>query len=230
MPELSSVFLADESGTLKAVAQINSMDTLNARYWHTPRNEREYDRSPQRDLWRTAKELKMDEYMNLRMFDYIPITSVDRKQHRIYDTLWAYKIKLNADLTFNKLNPRWCVKGGTMDRDKFKAHAETLRMTSNRIISGLKAAYWEAFCTFLADCSNAFQATRTDGEFKKTSSKFFCWPAPGFHRTINGVKAVCEVNVGMQGRIDATLMFNTRLFALMLVKANVCRALWTCAQ
>ena len=28
------------------------------------------------------------------------------------------------------------------------------------------------------------------------------------------------------GRIDATLMFNTRLFALMLIKAGICRALW----
>ena len=54
-------------------------------------------------------------------------------EHRIYSTLWAYAIKLNADLTFEKLNPRWCLKGGTMDRDKFKAHAETLRIATFRV-------------------------------------------------------------------------------------------------
>jgi hypothetical protein len=36
----------------------------------------------------------------------------------------------------------------------------------------------------------------------------------------------CKVNVGMQGRIDATRLFNSRLFGLLLVKANITRALW----
>ena len=35
-----------------------------------------------------------------------------------------------------------------------------------------------------------------------------------------------KLNCGMQGRIDATRLFNGRLFALLLVKANMARALW----
>ena len=100
------LFAIAADGSLQAAAQINSMDTLNARYWHEPRNEREFNRSPQRALWLTAKELKWDQYLNLSMFTWVLLSSVDRKKHTIYNTLWAYKIKLNSDTSFKKLNPR----------------------------------------------------------------------------------------------------------------------------
>ena len=160
------------------------------------------------------------------MFEWVAITSIDRLKHKIYNTLWAYKIKLNSDLTFKKLSVRWCLKGGTMDRDKFKAHQETLRVTTFRIILALKAGYWDAFCDFLIDCSNAFQNTRTDGDFSNVSPTLYCYPPSGFEKSVNGVKYVCELKVGLQGRIDATAMFNNRLFSLLLVKAGITRALW----
>ena len=56
-----SIFAIAEDGSLLAAAQVNSMDTLNARYWHEPKNEREFIRSPQRAMWQTAKELKWDQ-------------------------------------------------------------------------------------------------------------------------------------------------------------------------
>ena len=37
---------------------------------------------------------------------------------------------------------------------------------------------------------------------------------------------VCKVNVGMQGRIDATRLFNTNLFRILLQRANMARLLW----
>ena len=82
------------------------MNNDEARNWHTPQNEREYERSPQRALWRTAKELKWSEYIELKMFTWVPMSRIDKNKYKIYNTLWAYKIKLNSDLTFNKLNPR----------------------------------------------------------------------------------------------------------------------------
>ena len=129
-----SIFAIAEDGALLAASRVNSMDTLNARYWHEPKNEREFLRSPQRAIWQTAKELKWDQYLQLNMFDWVKLSSVDRKKQVIYNTLWAYKIKLNSDTTFKKLNPRWCLKGTSMDRDVFESHAETLRMSSFRII------------------------------------------------------------------------------------------------
>ena len=96
------------------------------------------------------------------MFCWVDVRSIDRSKNRIYKTLWVYKIKLHADVTFNKLNPRWCLKGGGMDRDMYKSHAETLRMYSFRIILACKGGYYDFFCAFLLDCSNAFQSTRTD--------------------------------------------------------------------
>ena len=49
-----------------------------------------------------------------------------------------------------------------MDRDVYKAFAETLRMATWKTIVALKAGYFKALCAFLLDCSNAFQMTRTD--------------------------------------------------------------------
>ena len=226
----SSLFVVDHDGKLLRAA---SLDKVHARYWHTPSNEREYMMSPQRALWLTAKELKWDEYMKLDMFEWVALSDVDQKVHRIYATLWAYKIKFGEGLVFQKLNPRWCFKGGTMDRGIYKAHAETLRMTSYKCIGALKAGYWKAFAEFLIDCSNAFQATRTDGRGAEdglqlpASAPIHCWPAPGFERrTTAGERMVCKVNVGMQGRIDATRLFNTNLFRILLQRAHMTRLVW----
>ena len=76
-----SIFAIAEDGSLLAAAQVNSMDTLNARYWHEPKNEREFLRSPQRAMWQTAKELKWDQYLQLNMFEWALLSSVDRKAH-----------------------------------------------------------------------------------------------------------------------------------------------------
>ena len=47
------------------------------------------------------------------------------------------KIKFDEGLVFKKLNPRWCVKGGTMGRDLYKAHSETLRISSLKTLFAL---------------------------------------------------------------------------------------------
>ena len=80
----SSIFLVSNEGTL---LRARSLDKAHARYWHTPTNERECRMSPQRDYWRTAKELKWDKYMALNMFTWVPVSSIDQKQDRIYATL-----------------------------------------------------------------------------------------------------------------------------------------------
>ena len=64
-----------------------------------------------------------------------------------------------------------------MDREIYKSHAETLRITMFRILLAIKAGYYIYFAGFLADCSDAFQTTRTDGD--NALPDFYCWPAPG---------------------------------------------------
>jgi hypothetical protein len=177
----SSLFVVSSDGKL---LQARSLDSAHARYWHTPTNEREFSMSPQRSLWTTAKELKWDKYIELNMFEWVKLSSIDQKIHRVYQTLWAYKIKFEEGLKFSKLNPRWCLKGGTMDRDKFKSHAETLRMSSYKIILACKGGYWDAFAEFLLDCSDAFQSTRTDGKASEEHWPLYCFPAPGFERRL----------------------------------------------
>ena len=64
----------------------------------------------------------MDNYAHVNMFDLVLESSVDKSKYKIYDTLWVYKIKYkDQGLVFDKLNPRWCVKGGTMDRELYKS-------------------------------------------------------------------------------------------------------------
>ena len=69
-----------------------------------------------------------------------------------------------------------------MAQGVFKSHAETLRMSTFRIILAIKAGYWKAFCDVLLDCSDTFQATRTDGAFEGSTPDLYCWPAPGFEK------------------------------------------------
>ena len=86
----------------------------------------------------------MDEYQKIPMFDLVKRSDVDESKHTIYRTLWAYKIKFEeGGLVFSKLNPRWCVKGGTMDRDVFKSYAEMMRSSSMNIGWGLKSAFYD---------------------------------------------------------------------------------------
>ena len=61
-----SMFVVDENKKLIGIATGSSIDTSDARHWHTPSNEREFNRSPQRALWQTAKELKWSQYIELR--------------------------------------------------------------------------------------------------------------------------------------------------------------------
>ena len=58
--ESSAIFVVLDDSTVARV------DVDNAHKWHTPANEREYNESPQRSIWRTAKELKMDDYRTPR--------------------------------------------------------------------------------------------------------------------------------------------------------------------
>ena len=119
------------------------LNTDHAYKCHVPRNEREYLVSPQRSLWRTAKELKMDDYARVISFDLVLKSSVDLTLHEIYETLWAYKIKMKqGGLIFDKLNPRWCVTGGSMDRSKFKSFAEMVRLTSLNIFWAIKSEFY----------------------------------------------------------------------------------------
>ena len=174
--------------------------------WHTPQNERDYLRSPQRALWRTAKEKKMDQYLGLNVFKLVKRIDV---KSRIMGSLWAYKIKFNEHGKFDKLNPRWCVKGYHMDKSIYVGFSEVCQTSSIKMMAALLAAY--ELTSFLFDCGNAFQATRTDNGTVK-SEKLYCEQAPGFNvKDEDGVSMVCEILVALQGRVDAARLFGDRL-------------------
>ena len=49
--------------------------------WHTPKNEREYLRSPQRAQWRAEREKKMDQYVDLQVFKLVKRARYRPKTH-----------------------------------------------------------------------------------------------------------------------------------------------------
>ena len=208
------------------------LDTSNAYKWHVPKNEREYLVSPQRSLWRSAKEFKMNDYARVTMFDLVLLeSSVDLTVHVIYDTLWAYKIKYKeAGLIFDKLNPRWCVKGGTMDRKKFKSFAEMMRLTSLNMLWAIKSEFYEQLACAILDFKDAFQATGTvdkEGKLLDGETEFYTRQAPGFIKYgSSGEKLVCRQRCHMQGRIDTTKGFDRRIVDLMTKSIHFIPTLW----
>ena len=230
MEDLSVV----ESSAIFAVlddSTVTRVDVDGAHKWHTPANEREYNESPQRALWRTAKELKIDDYAKINMYELVLKSSVDTKVHEIYRTLWAYKIKFkDGGLIFDKLNPRWCVKGGTMDRDLFKSYAEMMRLTSLNVLWGIKSEFYDELSAMLLDLKDAFQSTSTvepDGSLKEGEREFYTEQPPGFKKYgPNGEELVCRQRCYMQGRIDATAGFDKRLMQILTKSANFTPLLW----
>ena len=165
------------------------------------------------------------------MFDLVLKKNVNTKLHEIYRTLWAYKIKFkDGGLIFDKLNPRWCVKGGTMDRDLFKSYAEMMRLTSLNIMWGIKSEFYNELSSVLIDLKDAFQSTSTvepDGFLKEGERELYTEQAPGFKRYgPNGEELVCRQKCYMQGRIDATAGFDKPIMQILTKSAKFAPLLW----
>ena len=166
----------------------------------------------------------MDKYKALHdgrgLWELVPESSVDTTKYTIYDTLWVHKIKFDSERKLDRLNPRWCVKGTTMDRELYKSFSEMMRMSTFQMLLAVGGVYYDALCKFSLDVKDAFQATRTDtpGDEKPP---LYCRQPPGFEQRGDavvfpkGAKLVCKVSVGLQGRIDATRIFDDRFVKLV---------------
>ena len=114
------------------------------------------------------------------MFRLIPLKKVPAG-YTVYRTLWAGSIKFDANDTFSKLNPRWCVQGTGMDRDMYKSFADVVRFTTIKVFACIRAAYGYVgtfngervgMLTFQFDIGDFFQSTRTDSD--PSAPRFFC--------------------------------------------------------
>ena len=170
----------------------------------------------------------MEHYRAIDMFDLILIEEVP-EGYEIFHTLWAHAIKFE-DSVFKKLNPRWCLQGGSMDRELYRSFTDTVRWHTVLVIVAVRCAY--AVIDFHFDVKDAFQATRTDEKArapKVVAAKrlLFCYQAPGFvqldHR---GRPKVCRVKVGMQGAIDSMYIFGEAISHDLLTAIGCRRALW----
>jgi len=108
-----SLGLPEREHFLLVVADGVSAIHQSSSTWHEPVNERDYERSPMKAQWRTAKELKMDEYKELRVYKLVSAKGIPANQR--FNSLWVHRIKFDAEGRFIKLNPRWCMVGTQMD-------------------------------------------------------------------------------------------------------------------
>jgi hypothetical protein len=207
---------------------VQVIDPNDPTHWHCPKNEREYRRSPQKDYWRTAQELKMENYKHLKLFTLVH-RSVPRKLGmKVMRSLWARRIKYDEHGKFDKLNPRWCIVGTPMDRTLYASLSLVVRSMSVRIIACIYITYHELLIAIQFDIVNAFQATRTDGPDSKLP-RLFIEQSPGHEEEgPNGEPAsdmVAEVLCGMQGRIDSAKIFGDRLEEIYKA-AHLVACLW----
>ena len=135
-------------------------DPLDSKYgesWHEPQGERQYELSPQRSLWRTAKEVKFQAYKDRNLFELVRLDSLP-KGTVIHPSLWVHAIKRDGDGKFLKLNPRWCICGGRMSREIYKSFSDVMRSSSMCMIVSVGMTYMEYLFRFQMDESDAFQS------------------------------------------------------------------------
>jgi hypothetical protein len=195
--------------------------------YHCPKHEHDFLKSPDRAIWHTAKELKMDEYNALHMFNLVPRSKALSQGLPVMGSLWAYAIKYDADGKFIKLAPRWCIMGGDMPRDKYEAYSDVCRFVVIKVLMCIRATYrtksGKTLLDWLNDLKDAFQSTRTDRE-GDTSTALFCEQAPGFKkRDVDGLALICEILVAHQGRIDSARLCGQNVHKLLV--AVGCRTL-----
>eukprot|EP00966_Prymnesium_polylepis_P141662 3271355-Prymnesium_polylepis.2 len=208
-------------------------DATNAHTWHTPKNYGEYLKSPQRGLWRTAMELKMDQYRALDVFELVTEEYARGFNTGIMGSLWAFKIKFDEIGAFQKLNPRWCVMGGDMSREIYESYSDVMKWVTLLIMGAIRSSY--KVDDFQFDISDAFQATRTDkpvaplngpnvGDQLSNGPRLFYRQAPGFEEFgPNGEKMVCAAKTAQQGRIDSARLFGTAFGHTLLKRAGARR-------
>ena len=158
-----------------------------------PRTRGEFNICPDKARWLTARELKIEEYTELRSFKIVPRTGISRKD--IMRVKWVNAIKRMVNKA--KFNPRLCIVGTGMSREIFKSFQQVARITSINILTIIFSAYMDLLEDIQMDDSNAFQATRTDTDsaVDQARPKLYADMAPGFvqydhnQRCANGVRA-----------------------------------------
>ena len=85
----------------------------------------------------------MDEYKAIPLFELVCLQAVLDAGHVVLNTLWAYDIKYVGVLKdiFSKLNPRWCLMGGPMDREVHESYADVCKWTTILVIANIRCHY-----------------------------------------------------------------------------------------
>ena len=105
----------------------------------------------------------MDEYRSIPLFRLVNVDDVLKEGHKIYGSLWVYKIKFDGKGVFQKLNPRWCIMGGDMDKELYNGFNEVVMKVTVRILIAIRACV-PGVLDFQWDDKNAFQTTPATAE------------------------------------------------------------------
>ena len=213
-----------------------AVDTQRVAAIHVPKTEGEYRRSPDKAVWRTTRELKMDTYNALNIWRDVFVKDVP-KGSDIMRTLWVHKEKILSDGA-KEPQARLCIVGTGMDRERYQSFFDVVRLVSVRIMMCLRGAFGGqariAACTALAhgcmDVKDFFQSTRTDAPVRDDAAappRLFAHCAPDFPQRGPNGEAMCkEILVGMQGRIDAGRLAGQALYTLLMAVPELTQSKW----
>ena len=211
----------------------NESYTLNVdqvRSWSAPKNEREYRRCPQRAMWRTSQELKMEDYFADNKLKLV--SAREAKDGIILRTIWARTIKEHGDRA--KLAPRLCADSSRVSKSKtiWDTYSDVMRSSSMKIIFFIGTLRY----TYRAqiDESDAFQTTFVDGSDPKVKQlpPLYLEQAPGHeipneNGEIKGPdRLVYLSNVAWQGRPDACKIFGSRLARIFTEDCQFVPSVW----
>jgi hypothetical protein len=208
------------------------IDLIAVATTHVPKNEREYNRSPDKSMWRTSRELKMDQYKSLNIYKLVNRKDIPAGA-RVMSSLWVHGLKEKPDPTTKKLRTeatsRWCVKGTGMPADVYESFFDCARRVSINIMACILATYAVHLIECCADVKNFFQSTRTDvvSADKKALPRLFCSQPPSFvEKGPNGEELVAELLVALQGRTDAGRISGQALATLIMSLKGVKQSQW----
>ena len=198
--------------------------------WTAPKNERELGLCPQKSIWRSAQELKLEDYEAEHRYEFVVAQEAIDAGQPVWRTLWARVFKSLGDRA--RAAPRLCVQGtGMKSDDSIKTFHDVPRFQTVRVLFIVRTLPYTVDVAL--DNSDAFQSTFIDGSDPEVTEQrvLYFEQAPGHARPgpsgqFSGPQRyVCKSNVAWQGAPFSGRVFGKR-FAVILLKAGFRRCTW----
>ena len=186
------VFLA-----MSAESTVSLLTKDGVKRIETPATFKEAMRSSEREKWLESMGIEVQTFKDTNTYTLMPLTDVP-KGTPVFQLMWKYRLKRNADGSLDKYKSRCVLMGNRMvqGRDYSESFAVGARMMSIRLIFAICAVY--GLIDYTIDIKGAYlHAQRPESG---VGSNTYVWQPPGFEETgPNGEKLVGLLNSYVYG-------------------------------